>query len=68
MYECDTIGCPEYVAHPGQLCLACQQREESDGEEDDYCPEHGYNPPENSGFALCPQCELEALSTVGATK
>jgi hypothetical protein len=22
-----------------------------------YCPEHKYNPPENSGFLLCPQCE-----------
>jgi len=25
-----------------------------------YCPEHEYNPPENSGFALCPQCEIAA--------
>ena len=23
-----------------------------------YCPEHKYNPPENSGFCFCPQCEL----------
>lgn len=35
MYECDTIGCPEYVSHPGQLCLACRQREENDGAYDD---------------------------------
>lgn len=25
-----------------------------------YCPEHKYNPPPNSGFALCPQCEIIA--------
>ena len=25
-----------------------------------YCPEHQYNPPDNSGFALCPQCEIKA--------
>lgn len=25
-----------------------------------YCPEHKYNPPANSGFAFCPQCELGA--------
>jgi hypothetical protein len=35
MYECDTLGCPEYVSHPGQLCTACTQREEDDGEYDD---------------------------------
>lgn len=23
-----------------------------------YCPEHQYTPPDNSGIALCPQCEL----------
>jgi len=23
-----------------------------------YCPEHKYNPPENSGMAFCPQCEV----------
>lgn len=35
MYKCDTLGCPEYVSHPGQLCLACRQREEHDSEYDD---------------------------------
>lgn len=25
-----------------------------------YCPDHKYNPPPNSGFALCPQCEIIA--------
>lgn len=35
MYECDTIGCPEYVSHPGQLCLACRQREEAESDPDD---------------------------------
>lgn len=24
-----------------------------------YCPEHEYSPPDNSGFAFCPQCELK---------
>lgn len=44
MYECDTIGCPEHVSHPGQLCLACRQREENDGEYDDedYDADDGY--------------------------
>src|ERR1043166_8071761 len=23
-----------------------------------YCPEHRYNPPENSGFCFCPFCEV----------
>ena len=32
MYECDTIGCPEYVSHPGQLCLRCEQRERDEEE------------------------------------
>lgn len=37
MYECDTIGCPEYVSHPGQLCLQCTQRKEAeDSGYDDY--------------------------------
>lgn len=35
MYECDTLGCSEYVSHPGQLCTACTQREESEGEYED---------------------------------
>jgi len=35
MYECATLGCPEYVSHPGQLCTACWQREQNDGEYDD---------------------------------
>jgi hypothetical protein len=30
MYECDTIGCPEYVSHLGQFCLGCTQRNEAD--------------------------------------
>lgn len=25
-----------------------------------YCPKHKYNPPPNSGIALCPQCEIIA--------
>ncbi len=25
-----------------------------------YCPDHQYNPPPNSGIALCPQCEITA--------
>lgn len=25
-----------------------------------YCSEHKYNPPPNSGFTLCPQCEIIA--------
>lgn len=25
-----------------------------------YCPEHRYNPPPNSGLALCPRCEIIA--------
>jgi hypothetical protein len=25
-----------------------------------YCPDHKYNPPLNSGVALCPQCEIAA--------
>ncbi len=29
-----------------------------------YCTLHDYEPPENSGFALCPQCEL--ASSVGS--
>lgn len=28
-----------------------------------YCPEHEYNPEPNSGFALCPHCELESTET-----
>lgn len=38
MYQCDIIGCPEYVSHPGQLCLACTQRKEAedDPHEDEY--------------------------------
>jgi hypothetical protein len=45
MYECDTIGCPEYVSHPGQLCLACRQREENDGadDEDEYDDDLDYD-------------------------
>lgn len=26
-----------------------------------FCPEHKYNSPHDSGFALCPQCEMTAL-------
>jgi hypothetical protein len=33
MYECETIGCPEYVSHPGQHCLVCRQRMEAENEE-----------------------------------
>jgi hypothetical protein len=29
-------------------------------EENFYCHEHKYNPPAASGFALCPQCEVQA--------
>lgn len=25
-----------------------------------YCPEHKYNPPRNSPYSLCPQCEIIA--------
>lgn len=25
MYECETLGCSEYVSHPGRFCLACTQ-------------------------------------------
>lgn len=25
-----------------------------------YCPDHKYNPPENSGMAFCPKCEFES--------
>jgi hypothetical protein len=34
MYECDTIGCPNMVSHPGQYCLECEQRQDSEAEED----------------------------------
>ena len=27
-----------------------------------YCPEHRYNPPANSGFSLCPHCEIKAMN------
>ena len=27
---------------------------------DYYCPEHRYNPPPNSGFCLCPKCEVKS--------
>jgi hypothetical protein len=27
-----------------------------------YCPIHCYNPPKNSGFCLCPKCEMEAVA------
>lgn len=27
MYDFGTIGCPNSVSHPGQLCLECEQRE-----------------------------------------
>jgi hypothetical protein len=30
-----------------------------------YCQEHRYNPPENSGFSFCPQCEFPSLEKVG---
>jgi hypothetical protein len=28
-----------------------------------YCPDHKYNPPENSGMAFCPQCEFPSENT-----
>jgi hypothetical protein len=40
MYPCDKIGCTEFVSHPGQLCLACTQREENEG--DDYDEDEDY--------------------------
>ncbi len=27
---------------------------------DYYCPEHNYNPPKGSGFAMCPKCESQS--------
>lgn len=45
MFECDTLGCPEYVSHPGQICIVCTQRQdaESDPYEEIYDPETGYD-------------------------
>lgn len=41
MYECDRITCANYVSHPGQLCLECQQREDAENEcGDDEDDEH----------------------------
>ena len=44
MYECDMVGCAEFVSHPGQLCLACRQRweAEDDTDEEVYDDEEGY--------------------------
>lgn len=35
MYECETLGCPEYVSHPGQYCLRCTQEREADEDDSD---------------------------------
>jgi hypothetical protein len=43
MYECETTGCPEYVSHPGQFCLACTQRNEAEDEmEEEWDEIEGY--------------------------
>lgn len=44
MYECETLGCPNYVSHPGQFCLECTQRNESSSDDldEEYDEEEGY--------------------------
>ncbi len=50
-----------------QMCgvpMDCLEVEKAE-DEAFYCPEHRYNPPENSGMAFCPQCEFPGENTEG---
>ena len=61
-------ACHDPCGPDADLCIGCESEAidaveaqlvaEAQAGRRFHCPEHRYTPPDNSGFAFCPRCEL----------